>query len=220
MGAYKAGDKDYEVNSIGVGQAASGTSGESIFGVGANYTKIENDGTVVFNGDATVWEDAQVVLGTVKFAGASDPTWTAYKGGLVLSFHKAQDNIVYFTIQLSHKYKISSDIEFHIHITYPVGDGGNSIWAFTHSMAAVGGTFPGESTVNKTIGGSGGANEHELVSFSADIGSLSGPSGVILCSLERTGTDELDTCDQNIYVVAMDCHIECDTAGTRQILIK
>ena len=49
-----------------------------------NYAEFESDGTSKFTGDSTVWEDQQVIIGGVKFAGASDPAWTAYKVSVVL----------------------------------------------------------------------------------------------------------------------------------------
>ena len=46
-------------------------------------------------------------------------------------------------------------------------------------------------------------------------------SSVLLCSLQRKGTDAVnDTYDDDIYVVAMDFHIEMDTVGSREQYIK
>ena len=188
-----------------------------------NYAKFESDGTLKFTGNSTVWEDQQVIIGGVRFAGASDPTWTAYKGGYVLAFNKAQDNIVYFTAQLSHKYKASSNLEFHIHTVHKDAEASvNSRWHFTHSWADIGEDFPNATTVSKTIASPNDADKHELHSFSTTIsGAGAIVSSVLLCSLQREGTDAVnDTYDDDIYVVAMDFHFEMDTIGSRTITAK
>jgi hypothetical protein len=181
-----------------------------------NYAEFETDGTLKFVGDATVWDDQQIIIGGVKFAGASDPSWTPYKGGRVLAFDKGQNNIIYFTAQLSHKYKASSNINFHIHTVHADGDAGNSIWHLTHSWADIGEDFPAQSTVDKTIASPSDADKHEEHDFSSTI-SVAGAvrSSILLCSLQREGTDDLDTYDDDIYLVAMDFHLEMDTVGSR-----
>ncbi len=188
---------------------------------GANYFSVEADGTPVLEGDATVWNDQQVVLGNVKFAGASDPTWTAYKGGLVLAFNKAQDNIVYFTAQLSHKYKLNSNLEFHIHTAHADGDAGNSKWNFTYSWADVGDDFPVETSDTTTVASPADADKHELNSFgNLTAGGGADVSSVLICSLQREGTHGDDTYDDDIYLVAMDFHFEMDTMGSRTVTSK
>ena len=188
---------------------------------GGDYAEFESDGTLVFKGDATVWEDQQVGLGGSKFAGASDPTWTAYKGGRVLAFDKAQDNIIYFTAQLYHSYKIDSDIEFHIHTAHADGGAGDSIWNFTYSWADKNADFPnitGANTQTITVVSPEDADKHQYDDFGAieaNSGAGQYPSSVILCSLQREGTHLDDDYDDDIYLVALDFHIEMDTVGSR-----
>ena len=65
----------------------------------------------------------------------------------MLAFDKAQDNIVYFTEQLSHKYLIDSDISFHIHTVHADAEASvNSRWNFTYSWADIGDDFPVATT--------------------------------------------------------------------------
>lgn len=189
--------------------------------VDGNYAEFETDGTLVFKGDATVYDDQQVSIGGAKFAGASDPTWTAYKGGRVLAFNAAQDNIIYFTAQLYHSYKIDSDIEFHIHTAHSAAGTGDSIWNFTYSWADKNADFPsitGANTQTMTLTSPNDADKHLYSDFSAieaNSGAGQYPSSVILCSLEREGTHLDDTYAADIYLVALDFHIEMDTMGSR-----
>ncbi len=187
-----------------------------------NYAEFEADGTLKFVGDATAWDDQQVSIGGIKFAGASDPTWTAYKNGRVLAFNKAQDNIVYFTAQLSHKYKEGSDITFHLHTVHADAEASvNSRWHLTHSWADMGDDFPNATTISETFASPNDADKHEVHEFDAITGTGMGISSILLCSLQREGTDAVnDTYDDDIYIVAMDFHIEMDTAGSRSEYLK
>ncbi len=167
------------------------------------------------------WDDQQVVIGATKLAGVSDPTWTAYKGSYVLSFAKNADNILYFTAQLTHKYQEGEDILFHIHTAHADADAGNSRWHLTASAASVNEDFPAETTYSVTHASPSDADKHEAFT----IGTISGTglkiSDVLLCSLQREGTDAVnDTYDDWIHLVAADFHVPCDTPGSRQEFSK
>lgn len=166
--------------------------------------------------DNTVWDDQQVNLGQVRL-GSSSPTWTAYKGSEVLAFSKNLDNKINFIAQLSHKYKLSSSIEFHVHVVPPDDTAGDVKWTLTYSLADCGDDFPAETTTSATqtiVANS--ADEHILFEVEDVLGSTSdGVSAVILCSLMREGSDVTDTYDNDIYLAALDFHIEMDTIGSK-----
>jgi len=122
---------------------------------------------------------------------------------------------------LSHKYKLSSNLEFHIHTVHKDGDAGNSVWNLTYSWADIGEDFPAQSTVSKTIASPSDADKHELHEIAETItGAGADVISVLLCSLQREGTHGDDTYDDDIYIVALDFHIEQDTMGSRQELVK
>ena len=162
------------------------------------------------------WDDLQVTLGTVKLPGVSDPSWVAYKGGRLLSFSKSSDNIITFTGQLSHSYKLESDLEFHIHVVYPDANAGNSKWVLTYSWAGIGGDFPAETPTPVTIASPANADAHTLHEVVAVIDGTgkSGLSSMLICSLMREGTDVADTYDNAIYLVGLDFHFQKDTIGS------
>jgi len=178
-------------------------------------------GTAVFTD--TIWDDQQVNLGSVG-VGSSAPTWTAYRGGEVLAFDKAQSNLIYFNIQLSHKYKLGSNIEFHLHTVAPNDTAGTVGWVMTHSIADINEEFPVETTISavETIGLESG-NMHQFFEISANIGTAAELSSIIICSLYRDGPAAVaasDTYNNDIYLVALDAHIELDTVGSRTELTK
>jgi len=186
-----------------------------------NYSELEDDGTLELHGDATVWEDQQVSIGAVG-KGASFPADTLYKGSQVLAFNKAQLNQIYFTAQLSHKYEEGSEIEFHIHLAYPDNGAGSSRWEFTFSWANINATFPVETTVRRTVGSPTTTDYHQLTSIDASVEGFAGKtiSSILLCSLMRRGTHIDDTYDNDIYLTALDFHIECNTIGSRTEFVK
>lgn len=191
------------------------------FGGTAGKTRIEPDGTLVFIDDAIVWDDLQVVLGTVKLPGVSDPTWTAYKGGYVLAFNKAQDNIITFTAQLRHSYFEGSDIEFHVHTAYPDSNPGDVRWIFTYSWANQYSNFPVEISVTKDIASPADQDHH---SFDEIVASIDGTgkeiSSILICSLTRKGTDPVDDYDNDVYLAALDFHFQKNMIGSREQLTK
>jgi hypothetical protein len=177
-----------------------------------NYLEMQSDGHLVLHGTATVWDDQQVVLGTVGF-GASAPTWTAYKGGQILAFSKNQSNEITFNVQFSHKVKIGSDIEFHVHPIPPDDTTGTVYWRLTVSFADIDSSFPAETTYNatQTIAANSG-DDHLVFEISADVGSPGGVSSGMICSLTRVGAS--DTYDNDIYLFALDAHAEMDKIGS------
>ena len=189
-------------------------------GVPPDYAEFEDDGTLVFHGDAAVWDDLQVVMGQIKLPGVSDPAWIPYKGGYVLAFSKAADNIVSFTAQIPHGYKVGSDVEFHLHLAYPDNGAGFTRWNFTHSWASIGGEFPGETTVAAVdITSPEVQDRHQLAELAETIdGAGKGISSVLICSIQRVGT--ADNYDDVVYLVAADFHFEIDTVGSRQEIVK
>ncbi len=172
------------------------------------------------NTKQAVWDDQQVDLANIRL-GASAPSWTSYKGAQVLAFDKGQDNKIDFNLQLSHKYKLGSNIEFHIHNTPSDDTAGDVRWVLTVSHADIGDDFPAESTYTavQTIDANTG-DKHILFEIGDNIGTASGVSSVALMSLTRTGTHADDDYDNDMYLVALDAHIEMDTIGSRTETFK
>ena len=184
--------------------------------------KVYSDDGKTVELQAIVYDDQQVVLGTVKLVGVSDPTWKDFKGGKVLAFNKSQDNIIYFTLQMSHKLKLGTNIEFHIHTACPLSPApGSDVarWVLTVSKIEIGSNFPAESTYSKNQTVTAG-DKHEYTEITNNISSSSEVSAIALCSLKREGTHENDTLDADIYLLALDAHIEIETVGSRQELVK
>jgi len=188
-----------------------------------DYTEFEADGTITMKGDATVWDDQQVNISSVRLPPSGAPSWAAYKGGQVLEFSGSADNTIYFTAQLSHKIKVGSDIDFHIHYVPEDNTAGNARWVFTYSWANISEAMPGETTVTKILATPEVTDKHTY----ADIADISpsatqgGISSILLCSLTRTGSHGDDTYNNKVIrLTAADFHLEMDMIGSRTELAK
>ena len=98
--------------------------GPSYFGGSASYMKVEADGTIVLNGDATKWDDIQVSISNIKVPAVNDPTERLYNHGIgggvtfpVLGF--AVNDYIWFDIQTSHSMKLNTALDNHIHFILP-----------------------------------------------------------------------------------------------------
>lgn len=192
--------------------------GPVLLGGPTGFSTFEADGTLVFSGDATVWDDQQVNISSVRLPTSGAPTWVTYKGSRVLAFSGSADNIIYFTAQLSHKYTVGTDIDFHIHYVPEDNTAGNVRWVFTHSWASISAAFPSETTVTTILATPEITDQHTLGEIAQDItGTGKGISSILLCSLARTGSHVDDTYNaKDIYLAALDPHINMNTVGSRQ----
>lgn len=116
--------------------------GGAQFGTNTDNTTFEADGTMVFNGAATVWEDINIDVSPLQTGGTA-PGFTSVNatGIRVKSF--AVDEDVDGSFEIPHSYKLGSDITCHLHfipvnaptgtdyvkfeVTYCITDGGSSV---------------------------------------------------------------------------------------------
>ena len=160
-------------------------------------------------------DDFQVQISGAKLVGADTPVWVDYKGSQVLAFKKDAINKIAFTAQLPHAYMQASNIQFHIHITYPNGNAGNSVWQMTHSWAAINAAFPTETTPTAvTIASPASVDTHKVHDVATLTGTGKSISSQVLCSLARLGTDASDTYDDYVYLTGADFHIVKDSLGS------
>lgn len=208
-------DGSVTIDIDGVNRLNLNNSDINVHSNGDVNVECDNNGTLVLTNP--VYEDVRVGISNVRVPAANAPTWTAYKGGQVLAFSPTADQIIYFEVQLPHGYVEGEDIEAHIHDVYPDANAGNVNWNFTYSVAAIGSTFPAETTVDTTLAASGVADQHTLQDISDPIdGTNMGISTCILCSLEREGTDAInDTYANSVYLVSIDFHVPINTLGSR-----
>ena len=182
-----------------------------------DYSKIEADGTLEFNGAATVWEDQQIDIGAVRLPASESADIVEYLSGLAIKFTNAQTNRVSFNMQIPHARKDDSAIEFHVHVTPGTStNAGNVRWEFEYEWENIDGVYGSSTTVNQTQAMDGTAHKHQY----EDIATLTGTgkssiSSILICTLTRLGSDALDTFTGDVYAVGIDFHIEKNMVGSR-----
>jgi len=191
----------------------------------SDYSEFEADGTLKFNGEATVWEDLRVPSQNTKINPTkSEPAFEEFTDGLYLykfSTTNANDESVHFVAQMSHSYKEGSDIHPHLHWAPDNTDTGDVVWEFEYIIANIDGTFAATATTDtKTDAGDGTTLKHQLINFDTISGVGLTISHMIICRLTRLGTHGSDTFTGNACFLEFDFHYEQDTVGSRSIAEK
>jgi hypothetical protein len=225
MGAYKAANADYEVNSLGVGQAASGLSGECKFGVGANYLQVEADGTIEFNGTSTVWNDSNVGGVTLNKIAAKNPDIDTFEDKLgadttIETYAFAVGEAVSGSIEIPHSYKAGSDISFHVHwqgIAAPTGTD-KLKWQLKYTVAQAGATLDAIATI---VIETDFDTQYEfmLSAFPTITGTNFNMEDQFLFILERIAASA-DEYGGDALIGTVGLHCEEDTSGSRAMSSK
>lgn len=192
-----------------------------------NYSEFELDGTLEFNGTATVFDDLRTPVNAVRVPGSKAPTWTAYNGTQLLGFGyqavEGNEEEIYFTIQLTHAYKEGSDIVPHVHWV-PNEDTTDDPevvrWGLEYEWQNIDGTFAGSTTIHAEESMTDRANDHIKTLFPAIDGTGKTISSMLTCRLFRNSSSVNDTYDSGTALalfMEIDFHFEKDTVGSRLI---
>lgn len=203
------------------------------FGNDGNNSVIEPDGTLRFDGNATVWDDIRINPGSFDRPGSSDPAFVSVQPGgsgtatFMLEF--ALNNLVSFFIQLPHSYKQGTNIEAHVHWT-PGNRGneenGNKVgWKIDYTWAGKDTNFSTMQTLDLSSTCSGVDWRHERSPGVIISGTGKTISSMLICNLKRTDTGTDDTWvgtlgGQLPLILEVDFHFEIDTIGSRLITAK
>lgn len=205
-----------DVENVGTFKAGDGGT--------TNYFEIEPDGTIKFNGNATVYDDLQVSISNIRIPTSNAPTERLYAFGIgggvtfpVLGFDL--NEYMYFDVQTSHSMRLNTILDNHIHFTLPnttnIGDkfqfqldviaaGIGTQWA-----APTGTPFTAEHTIV--------ANDdtyHRVLELADIPASNDTVSSIYKFKLTRIAASS-DEYGSEVYISFTDCHYEKDTVGSR-----
>ena len=191
-------------------------------GDGANYSHIEEDGTLVFNGDATVWNDVNLGAAMLSKPAASQPDEDEFKdstgadtGIFTLAF--APTELVSGSIEIPHSYKEGSDFVFHVHwqgILAPT-ETDKLKWQLTYFVSSADAVVPVPTTIVIETD-----FDTQYEAKKSDFPTISG-AGIALedqfCfSLSRIAASA-DEYTGDALVMNVGLHFEEDTVGSRTI---
>ena len=195
---------------------------------GSDYSEFEADGTLVFNGAATVWDDLRITPGSFDRPGVADPDYVIYYpngGGLGAYLPEfAKNDFASFTVQIPHSYKAGSNIYVHLHWT--PRDRGNEEngktvgWKVDYSWANIGDTFPDMQTADLSDACDGTDHKHQMTPEVTISGAGKTISSMLICNVRRSDTGADDTwastsSGQLPLLLEVDFHYEIDTVGSR-----
>ena len=192
-----------------------------IGGGATNNTEIEADGSLKFNGNATVFEDEYASYFFVETGGTAPDVNTLSGNNKLYSFDGASTlEGLNCCIELPHSYKEGSDIEVHIHyLRTTTTASGNVKWFADYSICPLMGALVASQTISvvKTVAA-------QNVCDVATIGTISGVgrkiSDVISFRIYRNPSDAADTFAADVLMTSFGIHYERDTLGSRQMYVK
>jgi hypothetical protein len=197
-------------------------------GDASDYSEFEADGTMRFNGDATVWNDINIEaynLGTGatapavgNFAGSAIRTYQFF-GGIV-----GPSDELHGGMELLHDWKEETSVHFHVHWTPTVlvaapNDG--VVWGLEYTLQNVGGVYGAgaTATVTDTLPDATPAWTHFLtdIAIIPMVGYTIGSNLLFRIFRNRVAGN---TYPNNVAVISVGIHYETDTCGSRQMLNK
>ena len=194
-------------------------------GDGVNFSEFEANGMLRFAGTSRVWRDSMV------------PATSFRAGGTALSFDNLTANIyayrfdindeIHFSVQFNHDIYTSGLISPHVHLVNKNAIGAenyNVAVDFRYTWVNIGQAFPSELTeLNVKLSFQNRlALTHSVLEF-ADITPSAvqgGVSSILMGTVKRVAADAQPYNTNDIYIIGLDVHHQCDTTGSREEFAK
>lgn len=194
-------------------------------GGASNYMSVESDGTVVFNGDATVWKDINLGAALLSKPASSAPDTDEFKDNTgtdtgIETYAFAVGEKVSGNFELQHDYKEGSNITFHIHwqgIDAPTGTD-KVQWQLIYTVAQAGNTLNATTTITAEQDYDT-QYEFLITSFAAITGTNFNIGDQFMFQLSRIAASA-DEYAGDALIATVGLHYEVDTVGSRQITTK
>lgn len=190
-------------------------------GTGANFTEFEADGTMVANGDAITWDDSQAAV-TYMRVGGTALTLDVLDGG-IYQYRFDKNDEIHSQIQLSHRYKVGTPIQLHIHLVnkaavgatgYNAGISVEYMWASLEQVFQPAIVLP---TVDCSFKNAVAlTHKHFTISVLTPETTQGGMSSYLLMRVKRVAGTSEDLAGNNIFICGIDVHTQQDTLGSRQ----
>ncbi len=207
-------------------------SSQVTIGDATNYTEIEDDGTIEFNGTATVWNDYVVPLSSAKARGTKFPGYEAFMddgagstGVWAYAFDAGAEEELSFTVQMPHSWN-GTIICPHLHWSPANDNSGSVVWGIEYTWieynSSTPNTFPATTIETKTAAITTSDHKHLITEFtgitpSSDQDNI---SSILVMRLFRDATNGSDDYNSDAFGLSFDLHYEINTVGSRQEHIK
>jgi len=216
--------KDLVVKTNNVERMRVLSTGEVHIGGGTDFTKVETDGTIEFDGNATVWNEVCLPGLTGKPASVS-PSLLKFRddgsGSTGVWLYQYQhspgtEESLFFTFEMPHDYNEGSSIDPHVHWAPMTSDNGSVCWSMEYTWIDNNGTFSTTSTQTAT-----GVANGQFKSTMTSLGTIL-PAGnqkhiysTLVVRLYRNLPAGTDTFPAKAALISFDIAYEANTVGSR-----
>lgn len=185
-----------------------------------NYSEFEDDGTLSFKGDATVYRDIIIPGNSLAPTGAAAPDLINFINAnlQVRGFDGgATTERLFGSCEMQHDYKEGSNIEIHVHWSPTTADAGSVVWQLYYTWTNKHGTFAAPTLITFTPDAAGGtAWVHKFKSGGAISGAGKTIGSIFVFQLFRDPGATGDTYSADAALLDVGIHYECDTTGSRE----
>jgi len=194
-------------------------------GSGGNRSRFDTDGSLVFEGNATVYDDVIGQLtGSNLFETPGKADYSFTEGCLLLSpsgVLATDGDAVMINFQIPHSAKIGSPFLLHLHWFMP--DNTARTFQYQYRVRSTGQAKPAWSSVVTVSTGTAGVNAAPFVAGGIDqisnLGSIS-LVGAAISARVQVRIARTDAVAGDLQVDYIDGHVERDSFGSRQEFIK
>lgn len=193
---------------------------ESKFGDSGNYAHFEADGTLVFEGNATVWVDSAIEA-TALAKGASSPDMVLVNDTNIYLYGydgQAINESMYGSLEIAHDYKEGTDRYPHVHWMATTDDTGDVTWILETAVFN-GSGCKGHVTTTVTDAAAGA-----WIAVRSDFPAINGTNikigDQLIFSLSRTPAISSDTYTHDAVVTSIGAHYQVDMLGSREMTTK
>jgi hypothetical protein len=192
-----------------------------------NFSGFEDDGTLVFNGNATVYNDLppNSILHS-RLAATNNPTLATFVGNIE-QYTFAVGNYIYDNFEIIHDYKEGSNLDIHIHWTSNGVDAADRYvkWEFEYSIANRNGDSPNSFATATVVSTEFliPANTPTRTHYSVPIGTIDGTNlkiGAVLTYRLRRIASTGTAPSNNPFGLQVGMHMNVDTCGSRSVTTK
>jgi hypothetical protein len=208
----------------GVLTCTSVSAAGATFGMSPNFTNFESDGTMVMNGNSTVWDDIQFIATSGKVPASHYPAWTTWNGDFAAYTFAVDDYIDLGAKEVMHGYKEGTDLYPHLHWVVNGTDvNARAVkWELVYSTSPSSESspytyvFPAPQTLSAEVTLQAGVTDR--TSIYQEMGTISG-SGLKTGSLIRLRIRRVTAAGtaptNNPFGFEVGVHAELDTIGSR-----
>ena len=198
--------------------------------ISGNYAEFQSDGSLLFYGNATAFDDIRVPATATKNGGSKDPGFEVWKdngagsqGVFLHWFDNATEEELYFSLQVPHNWKTGSALSPHIHwVPKSTGSAGAKVnWGLECNWTDI--SEAGITTTiaysNTTVQGDATlvAGKHYLTEMTPMTGTGHTLSSMAVCRVYRDAAGALatDSYAADAGLLEIDFHYEVDSIGSR-----